>query len=115
MRLDESISDCQHGAVHTWHKAAVQLDCTPQGGQLGHDLLDSLRGELLLEIDAGVRAILDAAFDRALESLRKNRAVPDACAAALLAKLVVGVYRFPFSRPTPVNVAMLVRGYVCST
>jgi hypothetical protein len=41
-------------------------------------------------IDAGVRAILDAAFDRAPESLRKTRAVPDACAAAFLAKLAVG-------------------------
>ena len=66
-------------------------------------------------IDAGVRAILDAAFDWALESLRKNRAVPDACAAAFLAKQVVGVYWFPFSRPTPVTVAMLTRGYFCST
>jgi cell division protease FtsH len=35
-------------------------------------------------IDAGVRAILDAAFDRALESLRRNRAVLDKCAAELL-------------------------------
>jgi hypothetical protein len=82
---------------------------------LSHDLLDSLRGELLLEIDAGVRAILDAAFDRALESLRKNRAVPDACAAAFLAKLVVGGFWFPFSRPTTVTVVMLARGYFCST
>jgi hypothetical protein len=82
---------------------------------LSHDLLDSLRGELLLEIDAGVRAILDAAFDRALESLRKNRAVPDACAAAFLAKLVVRGFWFPFSRPTPVTVVMLARGYFCST
>jgi cell division protease FtsH len=35
-------------------------------------------------IDAGVRAILDAAFDRALASLRKNRKVLDKCAAELL-------------------------------
>jgi hypothetical protein len=41
-------------------------------------------------IDAGVRAILDAAFERTLESLRKTRAVPDACAAAFRAKLAVG-------------------------
>jgi cell division protease FtsH len=35
-------------------------------------------------IDAGVRAILDAAFERALASLRKNRKVLDKCAAELL-------------------------------
>ncbi|MFQ5566727.1 MAG: ATP-dependent zinc metalloprotease FtsH [Paracoccaceae bacterium] len=35
-------------------------------------------------IDAGVRAILDAAFGRALESLRANRKVLDNCAAELL-------------------------------
>jgi len=35
-------------------------------------------------IDAGVRAILDAAFDQALKSLRTNRKVLDKCAAELL-------------------------------
>jgi cell division protease FtsH len=57
------------------------------------------------QIDASVRAILDAAFERALASLHKNRAVLDKCAAELLeretldapelAKLTEGLKRSP--------------------
>jgi cell division protease FtsH len=66
--------------------AAYDRDRSPLLG-ISEDLMPAPRrfSEATAErIDAGIRTILDAAFDRALESLRTNRAVLDECAAELL-------------------------------
>jgi cell division protease FtsH len=66
--------------------AAYDRDRSPLLG-ISEDLMPAPRrfSEATAErIDAGIRAILDAAYDRALESLRSNRKVLDKCAAELL-------------------------------
>jgi cell division protease FtsH len=66
--------------------AAYDRERAPLLG-VSEDLMSSPRrfSEATAErIDAGVRTILDAAFDQALASLRKNRKVLNKCAAELL-------------------------------
>jgi cell division protease FtsH len=66
--------------------AAYDSERTPfLGGSEGFMPVSRSYSEATAErIDSGIQAILDAAFDRALKSLRGNRKVLDRCAAELL-------------------------------
>jgi len=76
----------RYGMDEALGHAAYDRDRSPLLG-ISEDLMPAPRrfSEATAErIDAGIRTILDAAFDQALESLRSNRKVLDKCAAELL-------------------------------